>query len=248
MTNPRRRAVVSGGGRGIGRAICIELADAGLDVVVGFNSDQQAAQSLSDELAAKGVRATAIRVDVGDPADVARFIDEAAAWHDGAIDVLCCNAGIEHFGTVDDVDTETYDRIFAVNTRGTFLCVQRALPYLPAAHGRIICTSSMSATTVFPNHVIYSASKAAVEAMVRSLAIDLAARHITVNAIAPGGTMTDLVTDVATNFGSFLDPAYMHMPAGRLAEPFEIAKVAAFLASVDAEWVTGQTIRVAGGQ
>jgi NAD(P)-dependent dehydrogenase (short-subunit alcohol dehydrogenase family) len=163
----------------------------------------------------------------------------------GGIGILCSNAGVEHFGELADVTAADFDRVFAVNTRGQFLAVQQAVAHMGTG-GRIVCTSSVSADTPFPGHAVYSGSKAAVESMVRCLALDLAARDITINAIAPGGTRSDMAAEHGHRYET--DLSTHRLPFRRLGEPADIAKVMRFLTSPDSAWITGQTIRVSGGQ
>ncbi|WP_440713667.1 SDR family NAD(P)-dependent oxidoreductase [Gordonia sp. FQ] len=244
----KRGAVVLGGSRGIGLAAARALAGAGSDVVIGYRSDHAAADEAADSIAAEsGRRVRSVCADLADIARTREAIGAAAQWLGGTIDVLCIPAGIEHLEHIDEATPEIYDTVFGTNTRGVYFAIQSALPFIPDG-GRIVCLSSISASTPFANHAIYSASKAAVEAFVGCLAVDLAARSITVNAVAPGGTHTGLALDTAQRFGAHLDPRMFHLPFGRLAEPAEIASVIEFLASPAAGWITGQTIRVAGGQ
>lgn len=244
-------AVVTGGGRGIGRAVARRLAAEGAAVAVNYRNDEQAASSLVTELEAGGARAIAVRADVSEPEQTGRLMDHVAETL-GGLDILVSNAGIEHFGALADITPEDFDRVFATNTRGQLFAVQHAVRHFTDG-GRIVLTSSVSAHKSVFHHTLYAASKAAVEAMALNLAAELGRRGITVNAIAPGGTTTDMAAEVAhlyTHPDLHVDQetALSTMAAlGRLAEPDEIAAAVAFLVSDDARYVTGRTIPVDGG-
>lgn len=238
------RAVVTGGGRGIGRAEALALAAAGARVVVNYSRSADAAESVVEEIVEGGGEAHAVQADIADPEGPDALMD-AAAQLLGGIDVLVSNAGVEHFGDLGTVTAAELDATFAVNTRGQFLAVQAAGRHMGAG-GRIVCTSSMSAQTAFPRHAIYSGSKRAVEAMVACLALDLAPRGIAINAIAPGGTTSDMAAEHGASYDSDYVPHVL--PSGRLGEPTDIAPVVLFLCSPASGWITGQTIRVSGGQ
>jgi 3-oxoacyl-[acyl-carrier protein] reductase len=241
---PGTRAVVTGGSRGIGRAEAIALARAGARVVVGYGSSAEAAAAVVAEIAAVGGEAHAVQADMADPDAVVALMDAAAELL-GGIDVLVSNAGVEHFGALGSVTAAEFDATFAVNTRGQFLAAQAAQAHMGEG-GRIVLTSSISATMAVPGHAIYAGSKAAVEAMVRCLALDLVRRGITVNAIAPGGTTSDMSAENGPHYAN--DLTAISWPMGRYGEPEDITPTVLFLASRDSAWITGQTLRVSGGQ
>jgi NAD(P)-dependent dehydrogenase (short-subunit alcohol dehydrogenase family) len=237
------RAVVTGAGRGIGRAEALMLAEEGARVIVAYGRSADAAQEVVARIAADGGEAYAVQADMADPASTARLMERSAEIL-GGIDILVSNAGIEHFGDLGSVTAEEFDRTFAVNARGQFLAVQEATRHMGPG-GRIVCTSSISATTPFPRHALYSGSKAAVEAMVACLALDLAPREITINAIAPGGTVSDMSDAHAASYATGEPPFY---PMGRLGRPADLVPLVRFLVSPESGWLTGQSIRIAGGQ
>ena len=181
--------------------------------------------------------------DLSDPDAVTTLMDRAADLM-GGIDILVSNAGIEHFGDLGSVTAEEFDTVFALNARAQFLAVQAAQKHMGEG-GRIVCTSSISAREAVPRHALYAGSKGAVESMVRCLALDLAPRGITINAVAPGGVASDMSRDMAHNYRS--DFVMQGMPMGRLGEPTDIAAVVRFLSSPDSGWITGQTIVISGG-
>ncbi len=170
----------------------------------------------------------------------------------GQLDILVSNAGIEHFGSFEEVSAEEFDRIFSVNTRGQFFAMQAAAKQMKNG-GRLICTSSISASKGFVNHAVYSGSKGANEAFARNLAVDLGPRGITVNAIAPGATKTDMYDKNAELYRdpdsklSVDEQMNKFSPLGRVGTPEDIANVVAFLASDEGGWLTGQVIHVNGG-
>jgi NAD(P)-dependent dehydrogenase (short-subunit alcohol dehydrogenase family) len=256
MSQPTRlagkRALVTGGSRGIGAAIARRLAADGAAVAVNFVSDQSSADALVDELTDKGQQAVALRADVGDPAQtkdlVSRVVDEF-----GGLDILASNAGVEHFGALESITAADFDRVFRINVAGQLFATQAAVAAMTSG-GRILLTSSISARISVYQHTLYAASKAAVSAMVLNLAPELAERGIAINAIAPGGTATDMAAEVGA---LYTPPALRDVPAdaviksmnaiGRLAEPDEIAAIAVFLLSPDASYVTGATTDASGG-
>ncbi|MFJ9349997.1 SDR family NAD(P)-dependent oxidoreductase [Streptomyces sp. NPDC101237] len=246
-------AVVTGGSRGIGAAVARRLVQEGAAVAVGYRGDEEAAAALVAELTDGGGRALAFRADVADP-EQTRALVERAVGAFGRLDVLASCAGVEHFDALERITPADFDRIFAVNTRGQLFAVQHAAAHLREG-GRIVLTSSVSASRAFFGHTLYAASKAAVESMVLNLSAELGRRGIAVNAIAPGGTATDMARE---HGASYLHPDLagkqdlddwlrVGVALRRLAEPSEIAAGYAFLASADASYMTGRTLELDGG-
>jgi NAD(P)-dependent dehydrogenase (short-subunit alcohol dehydrogenase family) len=244
-------AVVTGASRGIGRAVAIRLAAEGAAVAVNYRADRGSAESLVTELSGRGARAMAFQADVSEPDQIGQLMDSAAQAL-GGLDILVSNAGIEHFGPLEDITPTDFDRVFATNTRGQLFAVQHAARHLGPG-GRIVLTSSISAHKSVFHHTLYAASKAAVEAMALNLAAELGQRQITINAIAPGGTNTDMSAKATPHYihpdlPLDRDTAVKVMSAlGRFAEPDEIAATVAFLVSDDADYITGRTIPIDGG-
>jgi NAD(P)-dependent dehydrogenase (short-subunit alcohol dehydrogenase family) len=244
-------ALVTGGSRGIGAAVVRRLAADGAAVAVNYRANAEKAQALVDEIVAAGGTAVALAADVSEPEQTGRLVDEAVNRL-GGLDILVSNAGIEHFGALGTITPDDFDRIYRTNVRGQLFAAQHAARHLGEG-GRIVLTSSVSASRAFRHHTLYASSKAAVEAMVLNLAPELGERGITINAIAPGGTATDMAADASPQYmegRENVDVAaeLKHMIAlGRLAQPQEIAAAVAFLVSPDASYMTGRTLAVDGG-
>ncbi|GCE12958.1 SDR family NAD(P)-dependent oxidoreductase [Tengunoibacter tsumagoiensis] len=244
-------AVVTGSSRGIGRSIAQKLAQEGAKVVVNYSSKPDEAQKVVQAIQQQGGDAIALQADMGQIPQIIQLMDKVIETYQ-RLDILVSNAGIEHFGAFDTVTPEDFDRIFAVNTRGQFFAMQQAARHMNNG-GRIICTSSISASKGFLNHAVYSGSKAANEGFARSLAIDLGPRGITVNAIAPGATQTSMYDKNVELYGdpdsrlSLDDQMKKFSPLGRIGQPEDIANVVAFLVSDEAGWLTGQVIHITGG-
>ena len=236
-------ALVTGASRGIGRAIAERLSRDGAAVAVNYASQTAAARELVSKIESAGGEAFAIQADVARVADVVRLFDETIARF-GKLDILVNNAGIMSTKPVSAETEAEFDRIFAVNVKGTFFACQQAATRM-ADGGRIINLSSSTTARMMPNYGTYVATKGAVEQLTRSLAGELGPRRITVNAISPGPTETELFMDGKTpeQLQRFAQQAAL----GRLGQPAEIANVVAFLASDAAAWVTGQNLRVNGG-
>ena len=236
-------ALVTGASRGIGRAIAVRLGQDGAAVIVNYSGNHEAARETVSAIEAASGRALAVQGDVGKVGDIQRLFD-AAFEHFGKLDILVNNAGIMFNKPVAEVTEQEYDRIFAVNVKGTFFACQQAAKRM-ADGGRIINFSSSTTAMMLPTYGTYVATKGAVEQLTHILAKELGSRGITVNVVSPGPTDTELFGQGKTEQDK---QRFAQMAAlGRLGQPQDIAAVVALLVSDDANWITGQNIRANGG-
>ncbi len=237
-------AVVTGGSRGIGRAIVRRLARDGATVVFGYRHDDQAADEVAREVAADGGRAYPVRGDLAEPGAVARLF-ERAEEHLAGLDVLVNNAAAGFAPTsIAELADEAYDRLMAVNARAVFLAIRHAARHMRDG-GRVISISTLNTAHPGPGQAGYVASKGAVEQLSAVAARELGPRGITVNVVSPGATDTDLLR--AVNPPEALERAALMTPLRRLGRPEDVADVVAFLAGPDGRWITGQNLHATGG-
>lgn len=236
-------ALVTGASRGIGRAIALRLAGDGAMVAVNYAGNADAAFEVVASIETHGGQAIAVQADVSKTSDIHRLFDQTIERF-GRIDILVNNAGTTIYKAIAKVTEEEFDRIFAINVKGTFFACQQAAQHL-AEGGRIINFSTTVTALMLPTYGAYVATKGAVEQISRVLAKELGERGITVNVISPGPTDTELfrADKTAEQINRFAQMAAL----GRLGEVQDIADVVAFLASEEARWITGQNIRVNGG-
>lgn len=236
-------AVVTGASRGIGAAVAERLARDGFTVVVNYAGSQAPAEALVRKIEAAGGRALAAQGDVANPEAVKRMFDAADAAF-GGVDVLVNNAGIMSLAPLAQSDDALFDRHVAVNLKGSFNTMREAARRLRDG-GRIVNFSSSVVGLLQPTYGVYAATKAAIEAMTSVLAKEMRGRGITVNAIAPGPTATNLFLDGKSP--ELVERLAKLAPLERLGQPEDIAAAVAFLAGPDGAWINGQTLRANGG-
>jgi 3-oxoacyl-[acyl-carrier protein] reductase len=241
--NNTKVALVTGASRGIGKAVAERLARDGFKVIVNYSGDAASAEALVREIEAAGGHAITGRADISDPGAVRRMFDAAEATY-GGIDVLVNNAGIMALAPIGETDDASFDRHIAVNLKGTFNTLREAAKRLRNG-GRIVNFSSSVVGLLMPTYGVYVATKAAVEGLTSVLAKELRGRNITVNAVAPGPTATDLFLKGKPQ--EVVDRMATMAPLERLGQPSDIADVVSFLVGPDAAWVNGQVLRANGG-
>ena len=249
-----QKALVTGASSGIGRAVAVELARAGADVVLNYVSSEVGVQAAVAEAAGHGVRALAHRADVSDEAAVQamfrRAVDEL-----GTIDILVANAGLQQDASVGEMTLTQWNKVIGVNLTGQFLCAREAIaefrrrgvvPSVSRAAGKIICMSSVHQVIPWAGHVNYAASKGGVDLMMRTLAQEVAPERIRVNGIAPGAIRTPINRD-AWEMPEAYEKLLTLIPYGRIGEPQDIGRAVVWLASDESDYVVGTTLFVDGG-
>jgi 3-oxoacyl-[acyl-carrier protein] reductase len=242
-----KAAIVTGGTKGIGRAIALALVRAGAAVALSYSGDDDAARDTLARIRQDGGHAVAIRGDVSRPADVRRLFAEARAAL-GTVDILVNNAAAFRFQPLADVDAEEFRRHFDTNVLGPLVATQEYLKQAPAEGGSIINISSANTTDNPPGSALYTATKGALESLTRVAAAELGPRGIRVNAIAPGLTDTEGSRRVGVIGGEKMAGVIATTPLGRIGRPEEIGSIAVFLASDDARWISGEVLLAAGGR
>lgn len=240
-----RSAIVTGGSKGIGRGIAEVFADAGVNVLITGRT-QADIDSAVDALSGKPGTVSGLAADVADPEGCQRVVDAAIERH-GGLDIVCANAGIFPSGRLGELTPEDLEQVLGVNFKGTVYIVQAALPALAASgHGRVIMTSSITGPfTGYPGWSHYGASKSAQLGFMRTAAMELAPKKITINAVLPGNIITEGLVDMGEDYMNQMASA---IPAGRLGDVADIGNAALFFATDEAAYITGQSLVVDGGQ
>jgi 3-oxoacyl-[acyl-carrier protein] reductase len=239
-------AIVTGASKGIGGEIAKHLAAAGAAVVVNYSSSKDGADRVVKEIKSNDGKAIALHANVAKKPDIERLFSEAMKAF-GRLDILVNNAGIYEFAPLEDVTELHFHKQFDLNVLGLILASQQAVKHFGSAGGSIINISSVASTSTPPNTSVYSGTKAAVDAVTRSLAQELGRRNIRVNAINPGMVETEGVHAAGIMESDFRKQVEAQTPLGRIGQPKDIAPAITFLASDDAAWITGETFHISGG-
>jgi glucose 1-dehydrogenase len=242
-----KHALVTGSGQGIGQGIALRLAEEGADVVVNYSKNREGADATCAQIRQMGRRTAAVQADVADPAGASRLIEEAVKALD-SLDILVNNAGIEKNAGFLDVTEADYRAVIGVGMSGPFFCTQNFARHRRDVKGpgKVINISSVHEELPFPNFTAYCMAKGGLKMMMRNLAIELAPLGITINNIAPGAIETPINRKLL-NDPKLLNALLENIPLRRLGQPSDVAGLAAFLASPDADYITGATIVVDGG-
>ncbi len=238
-------ALVTGASKGIGAGIARELAARGAAVAVNYSGSKDAAEKLVAEIKAAGGKAFAVQANLTDPNSIGPLVDKVSQQF-GPIDVLVNNAGVYEFSPIESVTPEHFHKQFNLNVLGLLLTTQAALRHFNPKGGSIINIGSVAASGV-PSASVYSATKGAVDSITVALSQELGSRHIRVNSLNPGMVETEGVRAAGIMGSDFQKETEAKTPLGRIGQPQDIATVAAFLASDDSLWLSGQTIHAAGG-
>jgi 3-oxoacyl-[acyl-carrier protein] reductase len=239
-------AIVTGASKGIGAEIARQLAAEGASVVVNYASSKDGADRVVDEIAKRGGKAIAVQADVAKKNDIERLFAETKNAF-GRLDILVNNAGVYQFAPIEAVTEEEFHREYNTNVLGLLLATQEALKHFGAEGGSVINVSSIATSVTPPNSSVYTGTKGAVDAITRVLAKELGPKKVRVNAIRPGGVVTEGFHAMGGPGSDFEKQMIAQTPLGRIGQPHDIAPAAVFLASRDSAWITGETIMVGGG-
>lgn len=239
-------AVVTGASKGIGAAIAKHLAAEGASVVVNYSSSKEAADRVVAEITKSGGQAIAVQANIADPADVERLFAETKKKFDH-LDILVNNAGIYDFAPLENVTPEHFHKQFDLNVLGLLLATKQAAKHFGPAGGSVVNISSVVAHSPVATGSVYSATKAAVDAITKSLAQELGPRKIRVNSINPGMVETEGLHGSGIAASDFRKSVEAKTPLGRIGQPDDIGPAAVFFASADSSWITGETLTISGG-
>lgn len=239
-----KTALVTGASRGIGRAAALALAKAGAQVLVHYSSSKDEAKAVANEIISGGGRAEIVGADLSNPDGPHQLAREARGIIGDRLDILVANAGVGKSAPIQELTVADFDRLFAVNVRAPYFLVQQLMPVLSEGSS-VIFTSSLAAHAAVGDLSAYAATKGAIDTLVKYFAAALGGRGIRVNAVAPGVVQTDMSSFAKTDVGR--DYTLSLQSLKRIAQPDDIGDVIAFLASTNARWITGDTVRVDGG-
>jgi 3-oxoacyl-[acyl-carrier protein] reductase len=239
-------AVVTGASKGIGASIAEHMAAEGAAVVVNYATSKEGADRVVTDIVGKGGKAVAVQANVANPAGIQRLFSETQKAF-GKLDILVNNAGVYEFAPLENVTVDHFHKMFDLNVLGLILASQEAVKHFGPGGGSIINISSVAATAAPPTTSVYSATKAAVDAVTRSLAKELGPRNIRVNSINPGMIETEGVHAAGIDQSDFRKETEARTPLGRIGQPQDVAPAAVFLASPDSAWITGDTFYITGG-
>jgi 3-oxoacyl-[acyl-carrier protein] reductase len=244
LTIDGKVALITGGSRGIGRAIALRLARDGAKIAVNYKSNEEAAKWVVDAVAEMGGEAMAVAADVAQSTEVENMVNRVVdAW--GGVDILVNNAGIIHDGLLMRMPEEVWDEVINTNLKGTYNCTKEVLRFMVRKRwGRVINVVSVVGLEGNPGQSNYAASKAGVVAFSRSIAKEVASRNITVNSVAPGYIATEIVADLSPEFKELI---FSRIPQNRFGTVDDVANMVGYLASEEANYITGEVIRVDGG-
>jgi NAD(P)-dependent dehydrogenase (short-subunit alcohol dehydrogenase family) len=239
-----RAALVTGGGRGIGRGIVLEFAREGADIAINYRRDREAAEQTAAEVRALGRRAVVLQADVGDREAVETMVGQAVEFL-GGLDIAVANSGVaSRLATVAEMDPAEWRRVLTTDLDGAFWTARAAIPHVVARKGAFLFVSSIGADMAGAGGAPYHVAKAGVNTLMKVLAKEVAHEGVRVNAIAPGVVRSEMGERLLRFFG---DAVLQTIPLGRAGEPAEIGRAAVFLASDDAAWITGKILRIDGG-
>lgn len=239
-------AVVTGASKGIGAEVAKQLAAQGASVVVNYASSKSGADNIVSEIVAGGAKGVAVQADISKPEDIRKLFDETRKAF-GKLDILVNNAGIYEFGAIEEVTPEHFHRQFNLNVLGLILTTQEAAKYFGSQGGSVINISSIVSKTAIPTTVVYSATKAAVDSITRTLSAELGPKKIRVNAVNPGMVETEGNASARDSENDFRKMTIAQTPLGRIGKVDDIAPAVVFFASDDSKWITGEVLYIAGG-
>ena len=244
-------ALITGGSRGLGKNMAEQLSDHGTDIILTYNSNQEAAHAVVKSIEEKGGKAVALQLNVGDTGSFSVFFEQVAAalqanWGRDTFDFLINNAGVGAHVPIAATEEETFDNLMNIHFKGTYFMVQRSIPLL-AEGGRVINISTGLARFSLPGYAAYASMKGGVETFTRYVAAELGAKRITANIVAPGAIETDFTKPAFEAFPGMREQLAQSTALGRVGVPDDIGGVVAFLCSEEGRWVNGQRIEVTGG-